>query len=44
MTLPELHGRIRFCDWKIYQAAFQMVKNGLFTLDSKKEEPLLVGG
>ena len=44
LTLPELHSRIRFCDWKIYQAAFQMVRNGLFILDSKKDEPLLVGG
>jgi hypothetical protein len=44
LTLAELHGRTRFCDWKVYQAAYQMVRNGLFTLDSKKDEPLLVGG
>lgn len=43
LTLAELHGRTRFCDWKIYQAAYQMVRSGLFTLDTKQEEPLLAG-
>ena len=43
LTLAELHGRTRYCDWKIYQAAYQMVRTGLFTLDSKQDEPLLAG-
>jgi len=43
LTLAELHGKTGFCDWKIYQAAYQMVRVGLFTLDANKDEPLLVG-
>jgi CRP-like cAMP-binding protein len=43
LTLAELHGRTRYCDWKIYQAAYQMVRSGLFTLDPKQDEPLLIG-
>jgi len=43
LTLAELHGKSRLCDWKIYQAAYQMVRTGLFTLDSNKEDSALVG-
>ena len=34
LTLAELHNRTAFCDLKIYQAVDQMVRTGLFTLET----------
>jgi CRP-like cAMP-binding protein len=43
VTLADLHGQSRFCDWKIYRTVDELVRNGHFTLGANCEEPQLVG-
>jgi len=42
LTLAELHRRSAYCDWKIYKTVDQLVRDGLFTLESAPKAEALV--